>query len=151
MLVFPTFKVVASANIISTLYIILVADGNLPKLFYAFVGFLMFEWAVGILLVLDMASKIVLLSGSIQTAVARWRLGRTSVIKKYVKAMQPIGVFSGPFHVVDRERGPALLRFCLHRTLLLVVQSRTWALINECICSKSTYNCTCSVLGKGVH
>lgn len=127
MFVIPTFKLMACGIIISSLYTILIAadSQDLPKLFYCLVTFLMVDSAVCIFAILDMASRVLLLSNCIVYAVKNWRLSRTSVVKKIVTSMQPIRVYAGPFNVVDRERGPALLKFCLHRTLLLVVQSRT--------------------------
>lgn len=127
MFVIPTFKLMSCGTIISSLYTILIsADSqNLPKLFYCLVMFLMLDSAACIFATLDLASRVLLLSNSILYAVKNWRLSRTSVVKKFITSMQPIRVYAGPFNVVDRQRGPALLRFCLHRTLLLVVQTRT--------------------------
>ncbi|CAL8068538.1 unnamed protein product [Orchesella dallaii] len=51
--------------------------------------------------------------------------GKEKFSRKYLRACQPLAIRMGPFHEMNRSRMPAFLRFCLQRTIFLVVQTET--------------------------
>lgn len=55
--------------------------------------------------------------GGLSTNERKWK-------RMFIRACQPVCFQVGPFHKLDRARGPALIRFCLQRTFFLVVNSR---------------------------
>lgn len=70
---------------------------------------------------LDVASKTLLSSQSLLSSLYK-SSSKSSLVQKYIKSRHPLRIYMGPFHVVDRGRAPALIRFWLQRTMLLVVK-----------------------------
>lgn len=75
-------------------------------------------------LMLDVGSRPILLSSSILKRV-KYRYDY-DWSRKFWRSCKPISLDIGPFHKMDRSRGPAFLRFILQRTFFLSVQSRNF-------------------------
>lgn len=79
--------------------------------------------ALFIFFLLDCASRPFLLSRNVVTICEKgWR--SCSWSEKFLKSCQPIALRIGPFHMIDRERAPLMMRFCLQRTFFLTVGAR---------------------------
>jgi len=112
--------------IISGLYTVIVSRGEIPVTLYIATGTLIISATLFIFLMLDVSSRGFHMSKKLLISFKKWPLGKVdAALKKDIRSLQPVKLYVGPFHVVDNRRAPALLRFCLQRTILLVVKSRT--------------------------
>lgn len=72
---------------------------------------------------LDCASRPFHISRKVvKRCSGRWRKCQWSL--RFFKSCQPITLKIGPFHKIDTERAPLMIRFCLQRTFFLSVEVR---------------------------
>lgn len=122
--VWPNVQFCGSAIIISLLYSVIVLRHTLNSYLVAGMTLVFCSTSCFCLLVMDYGSRPQVLSTkkvltSCRTKWAGWPLSRM-----FWKSCIPIAFDIGPFHKMDRQRGPALFRFCLQRTFFLVVQTK---------------------------
>jgi len=116
----------ATGMIIAGMYTATVSNGKLHPILYFVSVFLSMFVIVFIYIVTEVASKGTHLSKGTLTSLKKWNIKRetSQYFKKVIKSIHPVKIHMGPFHVVDKGRAPALLRFCLQRTAFLVFKSR---------------------------
>lgn len=120
----PAYQLTGVGMIIALLFTVLSSDVNLPVWLYAFVASLCFQCVCFNFAMMDLCSRCLLLSKSFLSAMRKPANG-SKEMKKYLASMRPLRIYLGPFHIVDRSRGPITLRFCLQRTFFLVVKSKS--------------------------
>lgn len=125
---FPLLQISGAGWTITCLYSSLQYEEHLPAVINAIV----FLYGVVVIIVvgslLDAASKTISFSDKI---LKPWKKRMSRRCEKYrnfqrvAKSLQIIKMHSGPFHVITRNKIAFFVRFCLHRTLFLVVRART--------------------------
>jgi len=121
----PALQSLSTALIISCLFTTIMADENLPGFLYSFSVVLMVIVVCFCFIVLDVASRGLLYSKTFIRRLGKWKVHMNGVSKRDVRSLAPLKIHAGPFHAVDRNRAPALLKFCLQRTIFFVVKSRS--------------------------
>ncbi len=122
--VWPLLQFVGSCVGIIGLYFLL-EYGTILPIGLVFIITACFVLLVGVaFLILDAGSRPILLSSNILRKVKynyeyNWS-------RKFWRSCKPISLNVGPFHKMDRSRGPAFFRFILQRTFFLSVQSRNF-------------------------
>jgi len=124
MCILPQAQVTGAGFIIGGLYTAIVSHGHIPNFVYILSIILTVLITLYLLILLDIASRGFGASKLFLGSIKKWPLCRDSVFRKYSRSLRPLKIYTGPFHVVDKGRAPALLRFCLQRTTFLVVNSR---------------------------
>ncbi|CAL8146865.1 unnamed protein product [Orchesella dallaii] len=120
----PAVQVFGAAFIIAGMYTVIISDGKLPMLMFSSLVIFTVVLASFCFVVLDVSSKGLLYSKSFINTLNKWPLHRNGVFRRYIKSLPCLKLYMGPFHAVDRGRGPALLKFCLQRTMFFVFKSR---------------------------
>jgi len=127
----PSMQIGGAGIVIVGLYTATVSHGKLPLMLYLSSVFLAIFVAIFIYVVLEVASKVMLKSKAFTASTHKWTTCYTNgdraqarIVKRYIRSLTPAKIYMGPFHVVDKSRGPALLRFCLQRTTFLIVKGR---------------------------
>jgi len=121
----PQAQIAGSSIIIGSLYTTVISNGRIPTIVYIGSVFFTVETVFYVFLLFDLASTGLIASKSFLRSLRKWPYSRNSLFRRYIKSLQPLRIYTGPFHVVDKGRAPALLRFCLQRTIFLVVKTRT--------------------------
>lgn len=112
-----------AAWLIACLYSIIQHRHELPGILNVFIV-LYAAVLIGVIgSLLDSASKTILIS---EKVLVPWKRTRNNhAFKRVSRSLQPIRIQCGHFHVITRDRLAFFIRFCLHRTIFLIVRSRT--------------------------
>lgn len=122
--VWPNVQFCGSAVIISLLYSIIVLRESLHSYLVIGMTLVFCSTSCFCFLVMDYGSRPQIVSrGVLARCKERWAGFHMS--KLFWKSCRPIAFQIGPFHYMDRQRGPALFRFCLQRTFFLIVQTKS--------------------------
>lgn len=127
--VLPSYQAACAGAIVASLYTVLMISRNSlhPLIYFASLGILV-DLAIFICIILELGSSQLSTSKSFLRAMARLKVENKrerNFHKRYVRSLQPLRIYMGPFHILDGGRAPALVRFCLQRTVFFMVQSRT--------------------------
>ncbi|CAL8147195.1 unnamed protein product [Orchesella dallaii] len=121
--ILPLIHCLGSAVTITCLYSTIMSDKNVPKILTLLSTTIMIINVCFVLKVLDIASKGLLCSKGFLRNFGKLPGYRDDIFRRYRKSLPPLHMNTGPFHVVDRGRAPALIKFCLQRTAFLVFKS----------------------------
>lgn len=123
----PSYQVSAAGGIMASLYAVLMTSRNsLHPLFYLVSLGILVELVLFICIILELGSSQLSISNSFLTTMIHWKVENTeerNFHKRYVRSLHPLKIYMGPFHVLDSGRAPALMRFCIQRTVFFMVQS----------------------------
>ncbi|CAL8129226.1 unnamed protein product [Orchesella dallaii] len=120
--VWPNIQFTGAALMICLLYSIILFGHTLNFKLVLFMVFMLCAAMVFTFLILDVGSRPIILSKKLLGKWLRWRSEKSW--GKFLRSCDPISLRVGPFHRMDRGRGPALIRFTVQRTFYLVVQSK---------------------------
>jgi len=123
--VLPTVQAGNAALIIASLYTVIMCHKEIPPVLYGFVVLFLVSVSIFMIAVLDVASKVQLASNLILRRLKASAYSKSKYCRKRLRTMPTLRIFMGPFHAVDRARAPALIRFCLQRTVFLIFNSRS--------------------------
>lgn len=123
--IWTNFQFACSAIVIAMMFTTINFGATFSGYMLICVVYVMCTSSVAIFLVLDYASRPLLMSTRLLAGTKRWRKKRSTWTSKFVRSLSPVCLRVGMFHKMDRSRGPATIRFCLQRTFFLVVQSRS--------------------------
>jgi len=121
--VWPNIQFTGAALMISMIYSLVLFGHSLNFKLVVFMAFMLCTAMTFVFLILDFGSRPLLVSKNVLSYWKRWNSDK--LWRKIVRSCQPIVFRVGPFHKMDRERGPALIRFSLQRAFYLVVQTKT--------------------------
>lgn len=129
-LAFVVIPVIGSLLIIVLLYSILVFGQHFGKLAFTGNACLLLIFSVFYVVLLDTGSKPIPITRKFlhnlkENLRANKRKQETHWFRLFLRSCQPISLNMGPLHKLDRGRGPAMIRFCLQRTIFLVVKNKT--------------------------
>jgi len=124
-LVLPTVQAGDAALIIASLYTVIMGQDEIPSVLYGFVVIFLVSVSIFMIAVLDVASRVQLVSNLILRKLKASCYSKSKYCRKRLRTMPTLRIFMGPFHAVDRARAPALIRFCLQRTVFLIFNSRS--------------------------
>lgn len=118
----PTINFLGGLGIIGMLYVVMTSHHKIPisiiitifvmVLICLFICWLMFE----------MGSKSIVYTARILIKVKKWNECKWS--RRFFRSCPTIAFRLGEFHVMDRSRGLAFVKFILQRTFTLVVKTR---------------------------
>jgi len=120
----PNIQFTGSILIICALFGIIEFGQKLAlpaKVFFAFIILLA---SVVLTYMLDVSSRIMLVSKSIQfrwKQCQMWTGLERRWFKRFIQSCGILKIYTGVFHAVDRQRLPIVFRFCLQRTVFLTV------------------------------
>jgi len=121
-MLWPTVQFCGAVAIIATGYAVIVFSSHMTTSMLAGLLSINIISAVFCTCKLEFGSMPRQISIKMINSWAQW--GNIKYCKKFVKSCKPLSIQVGPFHIMDRNRAPALIRFCMQRTIFLVVQSR---------------------------
>ncbi|CAL8129228.1 unnamed protein product [Orchesella dallaii] len=118
-----SFQFTGAAFIISSLYATIVFGHRISNILILLLVTICIVTIIFCLSLLEIGSMPQLISKKI---LVKWKLWRDDKYhKKWLRSCKPITMQVGPLHKLDRQRGPALIRFCLQRTFFFVVKTRS--------------------------
>lgn len=125
--IWTNFQFACSCIVISIMYCTIVFGAQLNNYLLSLMVLVMIISTIGLIAVLDYGSRPLMFSRRLLFVEKKWITCEWT--KRYLKSCPVISLKVGMFHKMDRDRGPATLRFCLQRTFFLVVQSKICGLI----------------------
>jgi len=120
----PNMFFSSSILIICCLFATVELKDELPIVVYVAFPFLLVLTSMFLLIMLEMTSRVVVLSKSIKTQWSIKYCGKSLWYQKFARSCPPLKIVAGPFSKIGRDRIAIVLRFCLQRTIFLVVWSR---------------------------
>jgi len=123
--ILPAIQINCTFFSIAGMYVALVSTQDIPPTLYFITVMMGIGTKLFGLLLLDFTSKGLVCSKGFLLDLKKSPLFiKSPLFRRYVRCLPILKIYMGPFHPVDRSRAPAFLKFCLQRTIFLVVKSR---------------------------
>ncbi len=120
--IWPPINFIAGLGVIGLMYTIMISNGKIPISGISLMFVMMISTGFVCCLTLDMGSKPMLLSQKILTKTRMF--GNCKWSRRFLRSCPKVSLRLGIFHVMDRERVPAFVRFILQRTFALVLKTK---------------------------
>ncbi|CAL8125499.1 unnamed protein product [Orchesella dallaii] len=120
----PNIHFTGSILIICALFGIIEFGQRLAIPAKVFFVFIILVASIVLTYMLEVSSKIMLVSKSIRMRLKQCQLRvglEAPWLKRFAKSCSILSIYNGVFHAVDRQRLPIVFRFCLQRTVFLTV------------------------------